>query len=60
MATIRSPLPLAGPGGMVTSVDIAQAQLDIAAERAEMLGLDVIFHRADVTDFSHLPNESFD
>ena len=51
---------LAGLGGTVTSVDVAQAQLDIASERAERLGLDVEFLRADVTDLSDIPNERFD
>ena len=44
----------------MTSVDVAQAQLDIASERAERLGLVIEFLRADVTDLSDIPNESFD
>ena len=51
---------LAGLGASVTSIDIAQAQLDIAADRAEVLGLDIVFHRADVTDLSDIPDNSFD
>ncbi|MDE2846926.1 MAG: class I SAM-dependent methyltransferase [Gemmatimonadota bacterium] len=38
----------------VTSVDISQAQLDIAAGRAEELGLSIAFHRADVTELGGL------
>ena len=41
----------AGMGAQVTSVDISQTQLDIAAGRARELGLAINFVRADVTDF---------
>jgi SAM-dependent methyltransferase len=51
---------LAGMGAAVTSVDISQVQLDIAAGRAEELGLDVAFVRADVTDLMALADASFD
>jgi len=51
---------LAGLGAKVTSVDISQKQLDIAAERATELGLDTIFIRADVADLSSLSDEAFD
>lgn len=51
---------LAGLGGKMTSVDVAQGQLDVAAERAEVLGVDIEFLRADVTNLSDLPGESFD
>lgn len=51
---------LAGSGATVTSVDISQKQLDIAAERASKLGLRVHFVRADVTDLSTLRDETFD
>ncbi len=51
---------LAGLGGQVTSVDISQSQLDIAAGRAGELGLDIAFLRADVTDLSALPDNAFD
>ena len=51
---------LAGLGAMVTSVDISQKQLDIAAERAGKLGLSIHFVRADVTDLSALVDETFD
>ena len=51
---------LAGMGAKVTSVDISQNQLDIAARRADELGLDVTFLRSDATDISSLRAESFD
>ena len=51
---------LAGMGARVTSVDISQAQLDTAAARAQELGLDISFVRADVVDLSPLGDESFD
>ncbi len=51
---------LAGAGARVTSVDISGAQLEMAAERAEELGLSIRFERADVTDLRALPDEAFD
>ena len=45
---------LASAGARVTSVDISQTQLNIAAERAGELGLKIDFHRADVTDLGCL------
>ncbi len=51
---------LAGLGGCVTSVDISQRRLDVAAERARTLGIDVTFLRADVTDLSALATGMFD
>lgn len=51
---------LAGLGAAVTSVDISQRQLDVAARRAGELGLDVSFLRADVTDLSALDDAAFD
>ncbi|MXZ74771.1 MAG: class I SAM-dependent methyltransferase [Gemmatimonadetes bacterium] len=45
---------LAAAGARVTSVDISQVQLDIAAGRAEELGLPIDFHRADVTELGDL------
>jgi len=51
---------LAGMGAQVTSVDIAQKQLEIAAGRAESLGLKMSFLTADVTDLSAIPDSSFD
>jgi SAM-dependent methyltransferase len=41
---------LAGLGAQVTSVDISQAQLDVAAARAAQHGLAIDFVRADVCD----------
>lgn len=45
---------LAGAGARVTSVDISQTQLDIAAGRAGELGLEIDFLRADVTELGCL------
>ncbi len=44
----------------MTSVDIAQGQLDVAARRAEELRLDIAFLRADVTDLGGLADAHFD
>jgi SAM-dependent methyltransferase len=51
---------LAGLGARVTSVDISQRQLDVAADRARTLGLDLAFVRADATDLGALPQGNFD
>jgi len=51
---------LAGLGGAVTSVDISQHQLDVAARRAQELDLAVSFLRADVTDLARLDSSTFD
>lgn len=51
---------LAGMGARITSVDISQNQLDVGAERAVELGLDISFLRADVVDLSVLEDETFD
>jgi ubiquinone/menaquinone biosynthesis C-methylase UbiE len=51
---------LAGLGGVVTSVDISQNQLDVAERRARELGLSMSFVRADVTDLSAIDSGVFD
>lgn len=51
---------LAGMGARVTSVDISEAQLKIAAQRAETLGLEVSFLRADVTELDELGDDTFE
>jgi SAM-dependent methyltransferase len=51
---------LAGMGARVTSVDISEAQLKIAAQRAETLGLEVAFLRADVTELDELGDKVFE
>jgi SAM-dependent methyltransferase len=51
---------LAGLGADVTSVDISQAQLDVAARRADQLGLDVHFVRGDITALPALADNTFD
>ncbi len=51
---------LASMGAKLTSVDISEAQLDIAAQRAEQLGLSIAFLRSDVTNLSALEADQFD
>ena len=51
---------LAGMGARVTSVDISEGQLAIAAERAEKLGIEIAFLRSDITDCAMLDEGSFD
>ena len=51
---------LAGLGGNVTSVDISERRLAVAADRARTLGLQLTFLQADVTDLSALEDNSFD
>lgn len=51
---------VAGLGAEVTSVDISQRQLDVAAGRADELGLSIRFVRADVTELSAFQAETFD
>ena len=51
---------LAGLGANVTSTDISQRQLDVAQERAQHLGLDMDFVRADAADLAPLPDNTFD
>lgn len=51
---------LAGMGAEVTSVDISEAQIEVARGRAETLGLDVQFLRADVMEIDELAGESYD
>jgi ubiquinone/menaquinone biosynthesis C-methylase UbiE len=51
---------LAGLGAVVTSVDISQRQLDVAARRAKELSLAMSFIRADVTDLSAIDSATFD
>jgi len=51
---------LVGLGGHVTSVDISERRLDVAAERARTLRVRLSFLRADVTDLSALTDNHFD
>jgi ubiquinone/menaquinone biosynthesis C-methylase UbiE len=51
---------LAGLGGAVTSVDISERRLAVAADRARTLGLQLTFLQADVTNLSALEDNSFD
>ncbi|KPU63363.1 hypothetical protein EP1X_03220 [Thermococcus sp. EP1] len=50
---------LAGMGAKVTSVDISQKQLDIAAKRAKEIDANIEFVQADVVDLP-FKDESFD
>jgi ubiquinone/menaquinone biosynthesis C-methylase UbiE len=51
---------LTGLGGHVTSVDISERRLAVAADRARTLGLQLKFLQSDVTDLSALVDNSFD
>ncbi len=51
---------LAGCGARVTSVDISQRQLDVAADRARRLGLHIAFVRADAARLVELAAGTFD
>src|SRR5215217_6984812 len=51
---------LTGLGANVTSVDISERRLAVAADRARTLGLQLTFLRADVTNLSALEHHSFD
>lgn len=51
---------LAGLGAHVTSVDISERRLAVAADRARTLGLQLEFVQADVTDLCALEDNSFD
>ncbi len=51
---------LAGLGAKVTSVDISEKQLEVAAWRADILGLDINFLQSDVTKLSALKDNEFD
>jgi SAM-dependent methyltransferase len=51
---------LAGLGATVTSTDISQQQLEVAAHRADLLGLDIRFVRCDAADLQPVPDAEFD
>jgi ubiquinone/menaquinone biosynthesis C-methylase UbiE len=51
---------LTGLGGSVTSIDISQRRLDVAAERSRILGLKLSFIQADVINLYMLEDNSFD
>ncbi len=51
---------LAGMGAQVTSVDFSEQQLQIAAERATELGLDIEFLQADITELDSIESNTFD
>jgi SAM-dependent methyltransferase len=51
---------LAGMGAAVTSTDISEEQLAVAAQRARELGLEIEFVRCDAADLGPLPGASLD
>jgi ubiquinone/menaquinone biosynthesis C-methylase UbiE len=51
---------LTGLGARVTSVDMSERRLAVAAERARTLGLQLSFVQADVTNLSVFENDTFD
>ena len=51
---------LAGLGAKVTSVDISEKQLQIAYDRARILGLEITFVQNDVTHLISLADNRFD
>ena len=51
---------LAGLGAAVTSTDISEQQLAVAAQRAQILGLDMQFARCDAAGLAPLSDAAFD
>jgi SAM-dependent methyltransferase len=51
---------LAGMGARVTSMDISDRQLAIARQRADLLGLEMTFIRADATSLEGIAEGEFD
>jgi len=51
---------LAGLGATVTSTDISEQQLEVAAHRAHILGLDIHFIRCDAADLAPASAVGFD
>jgi SAM-dependent methyltransferase len=51
---------LAGLGAVVTSTDISQPRLDIAAQRAHILGLNIDFVRCDAAHLTSVSSAGFD
>jgi 2-polyprenyl-3-methyl-5-hydroxy-6-metoxy-1,4-benzoquinol methylase len=51
---------LAGMGAIVTSTDISEQQLRVAAHRADELGLEIRFARTDATDLASIGEGEFD
>ena len=56
----RAVFSLVGMGAEVTSVDISENQLHVAAERAEQIGLQVRFIRSDISAVPELADGEFD
>lgn len=53
-------IAFAKQGAIVTGVDIAAAQLEIARELAEQNGVSITFHQRDMTDLTPIASESQD
>jgi SAM-dependent methyltransferase len=51
---------LVGMGAQVTSVDISRAQLDVAAQRAAELGVEVTLVQGDIVNLPMLAGDAFD
>jgi len=51
---------LAGMGAKVTSTDISARQLEVARQRADLLGLSIEFVRADACTMDGIPDGQFD
>ncbi|HEY3340929.1 MAG TPA: class I SAM-dependent methyltransferase, partial [Anaerolineae bacterium] len=51
---------LAGMGAAVTSVDISERQLEVAAQRAQELGLQITFVRSDAAGLKPIQDGAFD
>jgi SAM-dependent methyltransferase len=51
---------LAGLGATVTSTDISELQLKVAAQRADTLGLDITFVACDAADLAPLARDTYD
>lgn len=51
---------LGGLGARVTSTDISEERLKLAADRAEALGLSIDFVRSDAANLDSLPDSGFD
>ncbi len=51
---------LAGMGARVTSTDISEQQLQVAAQRADFLGLDIRFVRADAAALEPIDDAEYD
>ena len=56
----KAAFALAGRGASVTSVDISERQLEVAAERAGILGIEIDFQQGDLSNLPSLPSGGYD